>query len=147
MAKLYIVTLTSEEEHQLLELLKKGKSGVRKITRSHILLLANEGKTDKVISETLHVHVSTVQRTRKKFVDGGLDYALNERTRPGRGVKLDGKGEAFLVALACSDPPEGQKQWTMQLLADRLIELNIVDSLSDEMVRSAGAPVRLKKTR
>ena len=94
-----------------------------------ILLLDGE------VAAALHVGVSTVERTRRKCVDGGVAFALGERPRPGGQRKLDGKGEATLIALACSDPPEGHTAWTMQLLADRLVELGVVDTISDETVR------------
>lgn len=89
----------------------------------------------------LGVGLSTVERTRKRFVEGGLEHALTDLPRPGKARKVDGKQEALLVALACSDPPEGRERWTMQLLAGRLVELGVVDSISDETVR-----VMLKKT-
>jgi len=89
----------------------------------------------------LHTSISTVQRTRQRFVEGGLECALNERPRLGSEKKLDEKGEAVLVALALSEPPAGRKRWTLQLLADRLVELKIVDDISYETVRR-----RLKKT-
>jgi len=79
--------------------------------------------------------VSTLERTRKRFVEGNLERALNESPRPGGKRKLGGKQEAYLVAVACSDPPEGKKRWSMQLLADRLVELGIVEEISDETVR------------
>ena len=79
--------------------------------------------------------MSTVERTPKRFVEGGLERALNESPRPGGKRKLTGKQEAYLLALACSDPPEGKKRWSMQLLADRLVELEIVEEISDETVR------------
>jgi transposase len=99
------------------------------------LLLADEGRTDEEVAEALLTSVSTVERTRKRFVEGGIDQALNESPRPGGKRKLTGKQEAYLVALACSDPPEGKKRWSMQLLADRLVELEIVEEISDETVR------------
>ena len=89
----------------------------------------------------LKVGESTVHRTRQRCVESGLESALTERPRPGRKVKIEGKAEAFLVATACSDPPSGRQSWTMQLLADRLVELDLVESISDEAVR-----LRLKKT-
>lgn len=142
MAKKYIVTLTNEEHELLHEQIHKGTWGVRKINRAHILLLAHEGEADRAIAEALHTSLSTVQRTRQQFVEEGLDQALGERPRSGAPQKLTGRMEAFLVALACSDPPQGRIRWTMELLADRLIELQLVDTLSDETVR-----LRLKKTR
>jgi transposase len=98
-------------------------------------LLADEGRTDEEVAEALLTSVSTVERTRKRFVEGNLERALNESPRPGGKRKLTGKQEAYLVALACSDPPEGKKRWSMQLLADRLVELEIVEEISDETVR------------
>lgn len=135
MKKVYVVDLTKEEKAELLELVGKGEARARKMNRAHILLLADEARTDKDIAEALHTSPSTVERTRRRFVEGGLERALNESPRPGGKRKLTGKQEAYLVALACSDPPEGKKRWSMQLLADRLVELEIVEEISDETVR------------
>ncbi len=135
MKKVYVVDLTKEEKAELLKLVGKGEARARKMNRAHILLLANEGRTDKDIAQALHTSPSTVERTRRRFVEGGLERALNESPRPGGKRKLTGKQEAYLVALACSDPPEGKKRWSMQLLADRLVELEIVEEISDETVR------------
>jgi transposase len=135
MKKVYVVDLTKEEKAELSELVGKGEARARKMNRAHILLLANEGRTDKDIAQALHTSPSTVERTRRRFVEGGLERALNESPRPGGKRKLTGKQEAYLVALACSDPPEGKKRWSMQLLADRLVELEIVEEISDETVR------------
>jgi transposase len=99
------------------------------------LLLADEGGADAAIAAALHVHRATVERTRPRFVEGGIERALHDRPRPGSRPKLDRKQEAFLVALACSAPPDGRARWTMQLLADRLVALEIVDAISDETVR------------
>ena len=141
MAKKYIVELTGEERNALEKLLRKGKISARRLKRAQILLAADAGQIDQHIAQTVQVHVATVERIRKRFVLGGVDHALNEKRRPEGKVKLDGKGEATLVALACSDPPQGHAVWTMQLLADRLVELGAVESISDETVR-----LRLKKT-
>jgi transposase len=140
MKKVYVVDLTPEERKELLGLLKGGQARVRKTNRARILLLADEGRTDEgrtdeEVAEALLTSVSTVERVRKRFVEGGLERALNESPRPGGKRKLRGKQEAYLVALACSDPPEGKKRWSMQLLADRLVELEIVEEISDETVR------------
>jgi transposase len=140
MAKRYIVTLTDEERASLQERIHKGKGGVRKVQRVHILLLAEEGESDEAIAEALHISQSTIQRARRRFVEEGLEEALTERRRLGQPLKLTGRQETFLVALACSDPPAGRKRWTMELLTARLIELRIVESISDETVR-----LRLKK--
>ena len=135
MTKVYVVDLTPDEREELLGLLKGGHARVRKTNRARILLLADEGRTDEEVAEALLTSVSTVERTRKRFVEGGLERALNESPRPGGKRKLTGKQEAYVVALACSDPPEGKKRWSMKLLADRLVELEIVEEISDETVR------------
>jgi transposase len=135
MKKVYVVDLTKEERAELLGLVGKGKVRARKMNRAHVLLLANEGRTDKDIAEALHTSPSTVERTRRRFVEGGLERALNESPRPGGRRKLDGHQEAYVVALACSEPPEGKKRWSMRLLADRLVEVGVVDEISDETVR------------
>ncbi len=136
--KKYVVDLNEQEEKRLEELTTKGKSGARKIRRARILLLANEGLIDEEIARALGAAaVTTVERIRKRFVEEGLEAALSERPRPGAARKLNGHQEAYLVALACSDPPEGKKRWSMQLLADRLVEVGVVDEISDETVRRA----------
>jgi transposase len=105
------------------------------------LLLANKGKTDVEIADILHTSIPTVVRTRHKFVNGGLDFALNEQSRAGRLPKIDDKYEAVLTTLAQSMPPAGRKCWTLQLLADRLVMLTHLKSISYEAVRLV-----LKKT-
>ena len=142
MNKRYIVDLTADERTGLLALLNRGVAPARRLTRARILLRADEGGTDQEIAAALHVHRATVERTRRRFVEGGVERALSDRPRPGGRPKLDGKGEAHLVALACSAPPAGRARWTMQLLADRLVELALVEAISDETVRRT-----LKKTR
>jgi transposase len=139
--KAYVVTLTEKERLYLLDLLKKGEVKARMVTRARILLLSAEGKTDQSIADVLKVNPQTVRHIRKRFAEEGLEAALQERPRPGGQPKLDSKQEAFLIALACSEPPEGREYWTMQLLANRLVELKIVESISDETVRRV-----LKKT-
>jgi transposase len=133
--KIYIVDLTREERTQLLDFIKSGTHSARKLNRARILLLADEGKTDGEIAEALHTGTATVQRTRQRFVEGNLENALNERPRPGGQKKLDERGEAILETLAHSKPPAGRKRWTLQLLADRLVQLKVVDSISYETVR------------
>ncbi len=132
--KRYIVELTDGERAQLLELVKKGKASARKIARAHILLSADRGATDERIADSLHLSIPTVHRTRKRFVEGRIE-ALKERPRPGAKPKLDGKAEAFLVALACSEAPDGRDRWTVRLLADRMVRLEVAESLSRETVR------------
>jgi transposase len=141
MLKRYLVDLTRRERTDLLSLLNKGIAPARTLTRARILLAAHETKTDVQIAEALHVHPATVERTRRRFVEGRAARALHEKPRPGGRPKLAPKQEAFLVALACSDAPSGRGHWTMQLLADHLVELGVVDAISDETVRRA-----LKKT-
>lgn len=141
MAKRYVVTLTADERTHLLALTKKGKVAARKLARAHILLQADAGAMDVAIAAALHVGIATVERVRKRFVEEGLEAALCERRRPGAQRKLDGKQAAFLIALACSPPPQGRTCWTMQLLAHRLVELRVVEAISDEPVRRT-----LKKT-
>jgi len=106
-----------------------------------MLLHAAEGATDAAIAGTLRVSLSTVHRTRQRFVEAGLANALTERRRPGTRQKLDGTQDAFVVALACSAPPMGRHRWTMQVLADRLVALQLVAAVADETVRRV-----LKKT-
>ena len=133
--KIYIVDLTNEERAYLLDFIKSGKRSARKLNRARILLLADEGKADSEIAAALHTGTATAQRTRQRFVEGNLEGALNERPRPGGQKKLDEKGEAILETLAQSKPPDGRKRWTLQLLADRLVQLKMVDSISYETVR------------
>lgn len=135
MAKIYIVDLSAEEREQLLELTSRGQAPARKMKRAQILLLADAGKKDETIAEMLHMGRATVERIRKRFVLEGLNAAINARPRPGGQRKLGPKGEAVLEQLAKSEAPEGRTRWTMQLLAKRLVELQVVDSISDETVR------------
>jgi transposase len=143
MAKKYIVDLSEDEVLQLQAIIKKGKHKARTITRANILLMAAEGETDMAIADKVRVHVATVERTREKFVIGGLDFALKDREYPPKPKKLDEKQEAFLIATACSNPPEGRVRWTMQLLADHLVNVGIVDSISDETVRQTLKKMKL----
>ena len=134
MLKKYTVLLTAEQEKTLTELVTRGKANARTIRRAHTLLLAWEGHTDERIAEAMHCCVETVAKTRQRFTDRGL-ASLYDRPRPGAARKLDGHGEAQLVAIACTQAPDGHGHWTMQLLADKLVALNVVDSVSDETVR------------
>ena len=140
-AKKYVVKLEPAEREQLLELTRKGEISARKMKRAQILLKADEGWTDQDIIGALNTSRSTVERTRKRFVEGGLDKALNEDPRPGQRLKMDGKAQAHLVALACSEAPGGRAHWPLRLLADKLVVLDLVESISHEAVRQA-----LKKT-
>jgi transposase len=136
-----LVALSDDERAGLLELIRTGKAAARTIARAQVLLQADEGRPDEEIAGSLPVGRATVERVRKRFAQEGLERALRERPRPGAARRLGGKQEAFLVALACSDPPDGRDHWTMQLLADRLVTLEQVDAISDETVRRT-----LKKT-
>ncbi len=137
MGKKYIVELTQEERSRLRELTRKGECKARRLKRALVLLSADEGKVDREIAAEVRVHEVTIERLRRRFVEEGLEAALSEKPRPGKAPKLDGHQEAMLVALACSDPPGGRAKWTMQLLADRLVEMTELGSISDETVRVA----------
>ena len=140
-AKQYRVNLTQDEREHLLAISRRGKSSARKVKRSLILFKADEGLTDQKVAEALMVGPSTVSRVRQRFVEGGLERALNDRPRPGQRRKLDGKQEAHLVAVACTPAPEGETRWTLRLLADRVVQLEFTDSICRETVRQV-----LKKT-
>lgn len=133
--KKYGVELTEEERGKLEALTSKGSASARRIKRALILLAAADRETDDAIAASLRVGVATVERVRKRFVEESLEAALSERQRPGKPRLLDGRQEAHLLALACSGPPSGRTRWTLQLLADRLVELKIVESICDETVR------------
>jgi len=141
MTKKYVVTLTDAQRAELRALIRKGTASARMLTRARVLLLSDQGSTDEQIAATLHVGTTTVERLRRRFVEEGLDATLQERPRPGGTPKLDGKQEALLVALACSEPPQDRATWTMQLLADKLVAIGAVETISDETVRRV-----LKKT-
>jgi transposase len=130
-----IVNLTAEEREELLALTGKGKVRAREVKRALVLLSADEGDTDQVIAEKLRLHTDTVSDIRRRCVEGGVDAALHDRPRPGKARLLNGRQEAHLIALTCSTPPEGRNHWTMQLLADKLVDLKVVESISDETVR------------
>jgi transposase len=147
MTKKYKVRLSEEERNELERLVKKGKEAASKRMHAQILLRADEGGSgpgwkDEEIVKALDVSVSTVERLRERLVTQGLESALN-RAPVDRSArrKLDGEQEAHLIALACSEQPEGRARWTLKLLAARMVELNYVGSLSDETVRRV-----LKKT-
>ena len=140
-AKRYRVDLTQDEREHLLDLTRRGKSSARKVKRSLILCKGDEGLTDQQVAEAVMVGPSTVSRVRQRFVEGGLERALNDRPRPGKQRKLDGKQEARLVAVACSAAPEGHTRWTLRLLAGKVVELDLADSICRETVRQV-----LKKT-
>src|ERR671926_1588719 len=141
MAKRYRVTLTAEERDELGRMISRGKAAARKLAHARVLLQADAseggpGWTDAAIAEAVRVSVRTIERVRQRFVEEGLEAALLPRPSPRvYARKLDGEREAKLVALACSGPPEGKKRWTLRLLAERIVELEIVPELSHETVR------------
>jgi transposase len=136
MSQRVAIELTVEERQMLQQMSRKGKASAREIYRARILLMSASGQSDAEIRAALGVSQTTVWRTRKHYAEGGLAWALHEQPRPGGKRKLNGLQEAYLVALACSEAPSGRDCWTMQLLADRLVELGIVETISDETVRS-----------
>lgn len=149
MGKKYVVELSLEERNELEGLVKKGKAAARKIQHAQILLRADQGAhgprwTDVSIAGSFDVNVRTVERIRQRLVEHGLGDALEHRApqlkQPRH--KLDGAAEAKLIAIACTPAPEGYRRWTIRLLADKMVELEIVDSLGRETVRQT-----LKKTR
>jgi transposase len=141
MEKKHVIKLTSKERKKLLGMVRQGKNRAAVIQRAHILLKSDEGKTDQAISEMQYISEQTVRRIRIKFCELGLEGALEDKPHPPPETKLDEQQSAYLVALACSDPPAGQAKWTMELLAKRLVDDGVVDSISAETVR-----LRLKKT-
>jgi transposase len=139
--KKYLINLSDEERETLMDITHKGEIKVRKYKRAMILLKADEGLTDAQITAVIDTSRPTVERIRKRFVEGGLEKALNEDPRPGQRRKLNGREEAILIATACSEAPEGHDHWTMRLLAGKMVELGVVESISHETVRQT-----LKKT-
>ena len=137
----YVVRLRQGEREQLHQLLRGGKSPARKTARARILLKTDEGWSAPKVAEALDIAVGTVFRTKRRFAEGGLEGALQERPRPRRPGKLDEKGEAHLIAVACSPAPEGHDHWTLRLLAGKVVELGLAPSMSHEGIRK-----RLKKT-
>jgi transposase len=146
MPKQHVVCLLAAERAVLGDLLAAGVASARAQTRARILLKADQGEggpawPDARIAEALETSVATVERVRRRWAEGGLDAALHRRPTGPRPRKLDGAQEARLVALACSSPPAGAKRWTLRLLAGHLVELEVVDGIAPNTVRSA-----LKKT-
>ncbi len=137
----HAVRLDEEERERLQRLIRGGKSRARVMTRARILLRSDEGWIAPKVAEALDVSVGTVFRIKRRFAEEGLDGALLERPRPRPRRKLDDKGEAHLIALACSPAPEGHDHWTLRLLAGKVVELGLVPSMSHEGIRK-----RLKKT-
>jgi transposase len=137
MRKKYEVSLDDGQRAALETQVRSGRWPPRKVSHARILLRADEGQTDAEIAEGVEVGVSTVERVRKRFAVEGLGAALDRRPQPPRPGKkaLDGAGEAHLIALACSEPPDGRPEWTLRLLADRAVELAYAGAVSYETVR------------
>jgi transposase len=139
--KQFRVELSEQERQQLQKIVRFGKDKARKITRCRILLLADKGKTDQEISDALNVCLATIFNIRRRYCQGGLERAISEEARSGQPPKFKGKSMAKITALACSKPPEGRAKWSLRLLADRVIELDIVETISHVSVYNI-----LKKT-
>jgi transposase len=140
----YPVQLSGEQCNQLNSLLHKGKHSSRELNRARVLLLCNQQKEDKEVAQLVGVSEQTVRNIRRRFLQEGVDATLDEKKRPGAPQKLNIKGEAYAIALACSDPPEGRKCWTLQMIADKLVELKYVDSITAETVRLCFKKKRIK---
>lgn len=147
MKKKYVVTLTEEERQMLREMVLRGKSAARKLTHARVLLKADQSEggpswEDAAIAQGLEVGRATVERVRKRFVEEGLEAVLDRRRSQRQYQhRLDGDGEAHLIALACSEAPEGRSRWTLRLLANRMVALEYVQKLSKDTVHRT-----LKKT-
>ena len=137
----YKVALTEAERSRLNAVSQRGKASVRTVKRALSLLKADQGLRDRELAGVLLINPATVARTRKRYVEEGLESAINDKPRPGRERKLDGQQEAHLIAFACSAAPAGHTHWTLQLLADQVVELEFAESSSLETVRQL-----LKKT-
>ncbi len=140
-SKSHSVKLKKQSRQYLQKIVETGQDKARKITRCRILLLADEGRTDQEISDALNVCLATIFNIRRRYCQEGLERAIHERARSGQPPKFKGKSMAKITAIACSKPPEGRAKWSLRLLADRVIELDIVESISHVSVQSI-----LKKT-
>jgi transposase len=140
--KIFSVQLSTEERQQLQSYIHHGQRSARSINRARILLLADAQCSDDEITTLLGVNRATVHRIRKSYDEQGLHHTLQEKHRSGAPCKIGGRVEATLTMLACSNPPADYGRWTLQLLADKLVELAVIESISLESVRTA-----LKKTR
>ena len=139
--KQHRVELTGDERTRLVAFTTTGIAAARELRRARILLLAAEDRRDAEVAAAVGCCSATVERVRRRCATAGVEAARRDRPRPGAAPLLDGKGTAYLVALACSDPPAGEAAWTLRLLADRLVALEVVERISDETGRRA-----LKKT-
>ena len=133
----YSVTLSEDERATLSQLVRAGTRGARTLTRARVLLKADEGLTDADVAAALDVGIASVHRIRQRCVEEGFAAALRDRPRQGGTPKFDTKQHAHVIALACSDPPEGRTRWTLRLLADRVVELGLAEQCSYETIRRA----------
>lgn len=141
MKKKYIVTLTKEERKELIELVNKGKVAGYKIKHANILLKADEGEygpkwSDNQIAEAYNVHETTVRNIRMRFVEEGIGKALDRKKQLNRKRKIDGDVEAQLIAIACSNAPEGYSKWSVRLLADKMVKMEIIEEISHTSVHN-----------
>jgi transposase len=141
MSKRITIKLKEQERKELEQLIHKGFRSAREQTRARILLMSDQGEGVGKVTEAVLCSPGTVINVKKRYLAEGLDAALSEKPRPGAKPKITGDVEAHLIALACSDPPEGYGQWTLRLLADQLVELELVESISHTAVGKV-----LKKT-
>lgn len=135
------IQLSSEQRAELAQLIRTGHAAARVQTRAHIVLLSSEGRSERDIVQALHTSPATVYKVRGQFRREGLQRALYDKPRPGRPPRITGEVEAKLAMLACSTPPQGRDRWTLQLLADKMVELQYIDAISDQAVYKT-----LKKT-
>jgi len=135
------IRVKAKERKLLKEIISKGSGKARKITRCRVLLLAAEGRNDAQIIEALGVARNTVKQVRSRYIQEGLEAAINERPRPGAPKKFSGRQRAKITALACSKPPEGRSGWTLRLIADSVVELGMAEDISHQTVKRI-----LKKT-
>ncbi len=136
------IKLKSKEEKILTDIVKKGYEKARKITRCRILLLCNANKNKATIASMLSINPNTITNTCRRYIEEGLESAINEKPRSGAPTIFDGKLKAKITALACSEPPEGHSQWSLRLLSDKAVELSLVKSISHAKIGSI-----LKKTK
>ena len=134
-ASKYKVELTEDEREHFNSVVRRGRAPARMVKRALALLRTDQDLSDRRIAEGLAINQYTVARVRKQFCEEGLERALNERPRPGQKRKLSGRQEAQLVAIACSDPPEGHTHWTLKLLAEKVVQMQFAESISPETVR------------
>jgi transposase len=146
--KSHRVTLNKRERQCLHKIVESGKDSARKITRCRVLLLADEanGKTDEEISDALGVCLTTIFNIRRRYHKKGLEWAIQEAPRSGQPPKFNGKSMAKITAIACSKPPEGYARWSLRLLADRVVALDIVESISYQSIRNILKKTHLSRT-